>query len=233
MNLRGIGCVVSLLSLVGIIVVLFDRHWEISVPYTGQPGGAIHITEFHAGLWHRCQNTGELGRASCDKYYQSIAHLPPALIGQRALTCMAAILGVAGFVAAVSSSNAVNIAKSTNDKNSAGKTAGVLFVLAGLFVGIAVSWAAGIIIQDNKITWVTHSNAGNGKVYYTLGNDIYIGWVSALLGIVAGALLLMGSCRNAEEDDYDVNDTMYNGSHPGYTKGYAESQTGNQRNEYL
>ena len=34
MNLRGVGCVVSLLALVGIIVVLFDRHWEISVPYT-------------------------------------------------------------------------------------------------------------------------------------------------------------------------------------------------------
>ena len=49
------------------------------------------------------------GTASCDRYYQSIAHLPPALIGQRALTCIALICGTFGLLAGIASTNAVNM----------------------------------------------------------------------------------------------------------------------------
>ena len=49
------------------------------------------------------------GTASCDRYYQSIAHLPPALIGQRALTCMALIFSTFGLLAGIASTNAVNM----------------------------------------------------------------------------------------------------------------------------
>ena len=49
------------------------------------------------------------GTASCDRYYQSIAHLPPALIGQRALTCMALIFATFGLLAGIASTNAVNM----------------------------------------------------------------------------------------------------------------------------
>merc|ERR1719228_1618630 len=173
MNLRGIACIIGILATIGIVVILFDRHWQISVPYTGM-GGNIHITEFHAGLWHRCQNTGELGTASCDRYYQSIAHLPPALIGQRALTCVAMILAVVGLSAGITSTDAVNVAKRSKDKTTSAKTAGIAFVGGGLLAVAAVSWAASIIIADNKMSWVTHSPNQQGKVYYTLGNDIYI-----------------------------------------------------------
>ena len=49
------------------------------------------------------------GTASCDRYYQSIAHLPPALIGQRALTCIALICATFGLLAGIASTNAVNM----------------------------------------------------------------------------------------------------------------------------
>ena len=49
------------------------------------------------------------GTASCDRYYQSIAHLPPALIGQRALTCIALIFATFGLLAGIASTNAVNM----------------------------------------------------------------------------------------------------------------------------
>ena len=35
MNLRGIAAILGLVALVGVVVILFDRHWQISVPYTG------------------------------------------------------------------------------------------------------------------------------------------------------------------------------------------------------
>lgn len=88
--------------------MLFDRHWQISVPYTGL-GGNLHITTIHQGLWHRCQSTDQTGTSSCDRYYQSIAHLPPSLIGQRALTCISLILATAGLAAGVASTDAVNL----------------------------------------------------------------------------------------------------------------------------
>ena len=92
----------------GIVFILFDRYWQISVPYTGN-GGNIQITTIHQGLWHRCQTTDQLGTASCDRYYQSIAHLPTSLIGQRALSCIALILAIVGIAAGVASTDGVNM----------------------------------------------------------------------------------------------------------------------------
>lgn len=35
MNLRGIAAIIGLVALIGVVVILFDRHWQVSVPYTG------------------------------------------------------------------------------------------------------------------------------------------------------------------------------------------------------
>ena len=44
MNLRGIAAILGLVALVGVVVILFDRHWQISVPYTGVVKGYQFFT---------------------------------------------------------------------------------------------------------------------------------------------------------------------------------------------
>ena len=109
-----------------------------------------------------------------------------------------------------------------------------MFIACGLCALAAVSWAASIIIKDNQMTWVTHTGgrggqpgntivkhaqrasimkvlktriSGSNTIYYTLGNDIYIGWVAALLALISGALFVCSGCRE-EEDDDEYDDPM-------------------------
>ena len=49
--------------------------------------------------------------------------------------------------------------------------------------------------------------SGSNTIYYTLGNDIYIGWVAALLALISGALFICSGCRE-EEDDDEYDDPM-------------------------
>ena len=49
--------------------------------------------------------------------------------------------------------------------------------------------------------------SGSNTIYYTLGNDIYIGWVAALLALISGALFVCSGCRE-EEDDDEYDDPM-------------------------
>lgn len=211
---------------------MFDRYWQISVPYTGG-GGNIQVTTVHQGLWHRCQTTDQLGTSSCDRYYQSIAHLPTSLIGQRALICISLILSAAGLAAGVASTDSVNMANSSKDKATGAKAAGVAYIASGIFALGAVTWAAAIIINNNKLDMITHNPAMSGQVYFTLGTDIYIGWVAGSLGLISGVLFLMSGCKLEEENEYEGDTTMqYNSSHPAYEKGYASSNQ-RQQNEYL
>ena len=78
----------------------------------------------------------------------------------------------------------------------------------GIAILSAVSWAAAIIIQNSKLDMITHNPGMSNQVYYTIGRDIYIGWVAGVLGAIAGGLLLCGGFQQDEELQYATNDTM-------------------------
>ena len=44
-------------------------------------------------------------------------------------------------------------------------------------------------------------------VPYTLGPDIYVGWVAGSLSLISAGLLIFDSCR-AQEDDDELDDTI-------------------------
>lgn len=55
---------------------------------------------------------------------------------------------------------------------------------------------------------ITHNPAMSGQVYFTLGTDIYIGWVAGSLGLISGVLFLMSGCKLEEENEYEGDTTM-------------------------
>lgn len=72
-------------------------------------------------------------------------------------------------------------------------------------------------ISDNH----EHSLLGGVTLHYTLGRDIYIGWVSGLLTSVAAVCLLCGSCNEDEVEDapYETGTKV---SYSTYTKDPAD-----------
>jgi len=63
------------------------------------------------------------------------------------------IAGVAGFFAGVTSTDTVNIAKSSEDKNKAAGGAAGAFLTAGICVLAATSWACAKIIHRYNSMW--------------------------------------------------------------------------------
>ena len=72
------------------------------------------------------------------------------IVGFRVLMVIGMISGWSGLIAGVTSSNAVNIAKSEGDKNKAAGGAAGSFLLAGILVLWATSWAANKIVKQYK-----------------------------------------------------------------------------------
>ena len=70
------------------------------------------------------------------------------IVGFRILSIIGMIAGISGLFAGITSSDAVNVAKSTGDKNKAAGGAAGSFLLAGIMILGASSWAAHKIIRQ-------------------------------------------------------------------------------------
>ena len=69
--------------------------------------------------------------------------------------------------AGITSSDAVNIAKTSGSKSKAAGGAAGMFVVSGLCSLAATSWAASKIIKNNDFNYFPGANVGGGKVMFT------------------------------------------------------------------
>ena len=67
----------------------------------------------------------------------------------------------------------------------------------------AVSLEASKIVTKSNQIIDYRDYIGFNAIHFTLGPDLYVGWISSIFGLVTAALLIMGGCGNEEENDFE------------------------------
>merc|ERR1712193_93856 len=208
-NLRGIGAVFGLIAVGGIFISTCDNHWQVSVPNNGM-GGTI-VFEMHQGLWEQCQ-TMPGKTQQCSGYAHGIQHLPSGLVAQRAMMVMACALGSIAVLGSIASTDAVNAVKTSAGKRQVCLMAAALFFITCVLSVSSVSWEAyNIIVRHQFEPGMPQMNLNT--VHYTIGMDIYIGWVAGFLCLLVSVALCFGGCNADDEEEkynnYNMSENSY------------------------
>ncbi|XP_034150493.1 claudin-4-like [Esox lucius] len=142
------------------------------------------------GIWMTCiyQTTGHM---QC-KTYDSMLALPPDLQAARALMCVSIFLGWLSCTVSCCGMKCTTCAgEDRQTKASIALSGGVLFILTGLCVLVPVSWTANTVVMNfyNPNVPIMHKRE--------LGQAIYLGWASAVILMIGGAVL-SSTCPHIE-----------------------------------
>jgi len=164
--------------------------------------------QFHSGLWKFCQSnpaaTGGGSRSGfCQSYHVPITQLPPYLLFQRALMVLSVLFGTIAMIVAFCATDAVNAVKTADGKNKVSKASGVVFIIISIMTLTAVSLEASKIVTKSNQIIDYRDYIGFNAIHFTLGPDLYVGWISSIFGFVTGGLLIMGGCGNNEENEFE------------------------------
>ncbi|XP_013985104.2 claudin-4-like [Salmo salar] len=179
-----VGIALGVIGLILTIVICALPTWSVTTIIAGN----VATTEVvWYGLWMYCVTQGT-GQTQCEVdnsvclwcgslLWNSWRYgLQPA----RAMILTAIILGVLGVMVSMVRAKCTNCIK---DKTSQAKLiiiTGILFILAGILILIAVSLVAKRIIS-NSSKWMERKTE--------LGASLYFGWVAASLLLIGGVLL--------------------------------------------
>lgn len=226
-TLQVAGFLISALSLILNIMACADRQWR-----RNDPGKEVIETLIRStGLWERCtfQATGHY---QCDDYDSFFIGLPQLLTGARVFTCVAIVLCLFSSFIGIIGLDCVRV--SEDQKMTKAKMAvvgGFLSVLAGVLMCIGCSWFAAEVFQ-NYYNPMRAMNSGGvrgignqyeqyqleGNEQYIYGRALFIGFASALIGVIGGVLSICSSWGAMNEDDEGFDNL---GAYPnqGYTTG--------------
>ncbi|XP_060922382.1 claudin-15a [Limanda limanda] len=184
-------------------IALPNRYWRTSTV----DGNVITTSTIYENLWMSCA-TDSTGVHNC-REFPSLLALSGYIQASRALMITAIAFGsLALFLALVG----VQCSKAGGEnyvlKGRIAGAAGVMFILQGLCTMVAVSWYAFNITQEFFDPFYP-------GIRYEIGEGLYIGWCSAVLGIAGGVCLTL-SCKLGKEEQYPL---------PYQTRGTAYSGT--------
>lgn len=187
-----LGFALAVIGFLGSIIVCALPMWKVTAFIGANIVTAQVIWE---GLWMNCvtQSTGQM---QC-KIYDSLLALPQDLQAARALVIIAIIVGVAGIILGIAGGKCTNFVEDTTAKAKVAIAAGIVFICAGVLVLIPVCWSANTIIRDFYNPNLTNAQRRE------LGAALYIGWGTAALLILGGALLC-SSCPPKDSPEYPV-----------------------------
>lgn len=194
MGRQMLGFALAIIGFLGTIIVCALPMWKVTAFIGANIVTAQTIWE---GLWMNCviQSTGQM---QC-KIYDSLLILPQDLQAARALVVISIILAAFGVLLGVAGGKCTNFVEDERSKAKVAIAAGAVFICAGVLVLIPVSWSANTIIRDFYNPILTNAQRRE------MGAALYIGWGTAGLLILGGALLC-SSCPPKE--DYPVKYTQ-------------------------
>ncbi|XP_029302112.1 claudin a [Cottoperca gobio] len=181
-----VGTALCIIGWIGTIVVCALPQWKVTA-FIGQSIVTAQTT--WEGIWMTCvvQSTGQM---QC-KVYDSMLALSSDLQAARALIIISIMVGVFGILLSLAGGKCTNCVEDESSKAKIGVASGVMFIIAGVLCLIPVCWTANTIIQNFYNPLVI------GSQKKELGASLFIGWGSAGLLILGGALL----CANCPPKD--------------------------------
>merc|ERR1712141_76207 len=160
------------------MVTVCAPYWSVTLPMT--QNGQMVTVQSPRGLWKACYSGAAGTNMQCNNYKQhGVAGLAQAgVIKYRAMAVLAAIFAIGGLISGVTSTNAVNVAPSTDAKNKAAGGSAGAFLLSAILILTCTSMAANKIIKKN---WqVVNPNMGAQQGLKTdLGYCLYCSWEHA------------------------------------------------------
>lgn len=187
-----LGFVLAVIGFLGTIIVCALPMWKVTAFIGANIVTAQVIWE---GLWMNCvmQSTGQM---QC-KIYDSLLELNQDLQAARALIVIAIIVAALGILLGIAGGKCTNFVEDPSAKARVAIAAGIVFICAGVLVLIPVCWSANTIIRDFYNPILINPQKRE------LGAALYIGWGTAALLILGGALLC-SSCPRKESPEYPV-----------------------------
>ncbi|XP_033971765.1 claudin-4-like [Trematomus bernacchii] len=185
-GLQMLGTALCIIGWIGCIVVCALPQWKVTA-FIGQ--NIVTAQTTWEGIWMTCvvQSTGQM---QC-KVYDSMLNLSSDLQAARALMILSILVGVFGLLLAIGGGKCTNCVEDESTKAKIGVASGVMFIITGVMCLIPVCWTANTIIQNFYDPLAMSSQKRE------MGAALFIGWGSAGLLIVGGALL----CANCPPKD--------------------------------
>nr|XP_029544720.1 claudin-4-like [Oncorhynchus nerka] len=187
-GLQMLGTALAIIGWLGSIIICALPMWKVTA-FIG--ANIITAQTIWEGLWMNCvtQSTGQM---QC-KVYDSLLALPQDLQAARALIIIAIIAGVFAILLGIAGGKCTNFVDNERSKAKVAIASGVVFLIAALLVLVPVCWSANTIIRDFYNPLLVEAQRRE------LGASLYIGWGSAGLMILGGALLCC-SCPPKDEN---------------------------------
>lgn len=187
-----LGFTLAVCGFLGSIIICALPMWKVTAFIGANIVTAQTIWE---GLWMNCvmQSTGQM---QC-KIYDSLLALPQDLQAARALVVVAIIAAAFGVILGVVGGKCTNFVEEKNAKARVAIAAGAVFICAGVLVLVPVCWSAHTIIRDFYNPMLISAQKRE------LGAALYVGWGTAALLILGGALLC-SSCPPKDAPEYPV-----------------------------
>ncbi|XP_026082807.1 claudin-15-like isoform X2 [Carassius auratus] len=154
---------------------------------------------YYQNLWQSCAESST-GITNCKKF-ESMLSLAGYIQACRALMIIALILGLLAVILAVMGLKCTKLGSTSEEtKGKISLTAGIMFILSGVCVMVAVSWYAVRVVQEFYDPFY-------GGTKYELGAGLYLGWAAAALEIIGGAILCTSfkSSRPAQTRSLNYN----------------------------
>ncbi|KAJ8267170.1 hypothetical protein GJAV_G00139340 [Gymnothorax javanicus] len=190
-GLQMLGTALAIIGWIGAIVTCAIPMWRVSA-FIGN--NIVTAQTTWEGIWMNCvvQSTGQM---QC-KVYDSMLALSSDMQAARALMIICIIVGIMGILLAIAGGKCTNCVEDEGTKSKVGIAAGVVFIVAGVLCLVPACWTAHSIIRDFYNPLLVSAQKRE------IGAALYIGWGSAALMIIGGALL----CFNCppKNDNYSA-----------------------------
>ncbi|KAM8899308.1 claudin-like protein ZF-A89 [Spinachia spinachia] len=191
-GLQVMAIFLAAVGFIGAIIACALPMWKVSA-FIGS--NIVEAQTYWEGLWMNCvmQSTGQM---QC-KIYPSMLALAIDLQAARALMVLSILVSLMGLLLAVVGGKCTNCIEDDEAKRKVAVAAGVFCIVGGILCLVPASWAANEVIRNfyNPVMLEARKRE--------LGASLFIGWGSAGLLLVGGALLCC-QCRQREDDRYSV-----------------------------
>ncbi|NXY81430.1 CLD14 protein, partial [Alcedo cyanopectus] len=231
--LQLLGFSLSLLGLIGTLIATILPHWWRTA-HVGT--NIITAVAYMKGLWMECV-WHSTGIYQCQVHHSQLA-LPRDLQAARAMMVVSCLLSALACGMAVVGMQCTQCAKGTPAKASVAVSGGIVFILAGLVCLVPVSWST------NDVVTSFYNPALPSGMKYEVGQALYLGFVSAALSVLGGALLCTSSSWSGDETPSQAQPsglrrtapsyrppTVYKGNHASSLT--SASHSGYRLNDYV
>ncbi|XP_020320303.1 claudin-like protein ZF-A89 [Oncorhynchus kisutch] len=191
-GLQILGIVLALIGWLGDIVICAFPMWKVTA-FIGN--NIVTAQMFWEGLWINCM-TQSTGQTQC-KVYDSMLVLPQDLQAARSLVIISILVALIGILLSMAGGSAQPAVEEAKSKVAIASD--MFFLVSGVLCLIPVSWSSNIIIRDFYNPLLTDPQRRE------LGASLFIGWGSAGLMLIGGALL----CCQSPQREESVYSTKY------------------------